>query len=419
MKILVLGTGKMGCGVVWDLVQNEAVTEVGLVDICTDTLAWVKERAESCACAIPEIKVTLHQADVTKLAEIVPVMQQYDVGVLTLANRYLSYKAIEAAIEAGLDVVDILEEYHRCPDEDEVEGLQVPAGMTIEQYGESLHTRAVERGVLLLDGMGFAPGLSNLTVEEGIRKLDVAEKAVARVGGIPNKEIADEHPLRYVITWAFSHVLREYMIQVNVRRNGELVKVEAATEIERFHFRQFGQDEELVCAITPGMPSFIFTHPELKEFSEKTVRWPGHWSGVQVLKECGLLDLEPVEYQGVSIAPREFLNTILEPRLRREEGEIDDVCVMWNSVEGQRAGQLTRVDYYMWEQTDRENNITAMARVTAFPAAIAAVMIGQGKIAQKGIVAPEEAIVGELYQEFLAELEKRDIHILEIVTPVR
>ena len=416
MKILVLGTGNMGCGVVWDLVQNEAVTEVGLVDICEDTLDEVKELADACACAIPEIKVKLHHADVTKLDEIVPLMARYDVGVITLANRYLSYQALEAAIEAGLDVVDMLEEYHRRPDEDEIEGLRVPEGMTLEQYGDWLHARALERGVLLLDGIGFAPGLSNVVVEAGIRRLDVAEKAVARVGGIPSKEIADQHPLRYVITWAFAHVLREYVVKVNVRRNGQVLKVNAATELERFHFRHFGQDEELVCAITPGMPSFIFTHPELQEFSEKTIRWPGHWVGVNVLKDCGLLDLEPVDFQGQTIVPREFLNTLLEPRLQPKAGQIDDVCVMWCSVEGIRDGRPARVDYYMWEQADLDNGVTAMARTTAFPAAIAAVMIGQGKITQKGIVPPEKALTGPLYLEFLDELKKRDIQILEIIT---
>ena len=36
--------------------------------------------------------------------------------------------------------------------------------------------------------MGFAPGLSNITLGDGIRKLDRADVAIARVGGIPAKE---------------------------------------------------------------------------------------------------------------------------------------------------------------------------------------------------------------------------------------
>jgi len=171
----------------------------------------------------------------------------------------------------------MLEEYHRRPDPYEIEGLEIPDGMSVDEYGEWLHERAETRGVTFLDGIGFAPGISNITLGEGIRKLDKAESAIARVGGIPTKEAAGRHPLKYMITWAFDHVLREYMVRLKVIKNGESVEVNAASELEVFRFTEFGQDEVLECAITPGMPSFIFTRPNLNEFAEKTVRWPGHW----------------------------------------------------------------------------------------------------------------------------------------------
>ncbi|GAI80125.1 unnamed protein product, partial [marine sediment metagenome] len=78
-----------------------------------------------------------------------------------------------------------LEEYHRRPDPYEVEDLELPSEMTLEEYGEWLHKRAIENGVILLDGLGFAPGLINITLAEGIRKMDKAELAIGRVGGIP------------------------------------------------------------------------------------------------------------------------------------------------------------------------------------------------------------------------------------------
>lgn len=55
--------------------------------------------------------------------------------------------------------------------------------MTAEEYGEWLHEQALRNEVTFLDGIGFAPGISNITVGEGIRKLDRARSAVARVGG--------------------------------------------------------------------------------------------------------------------------------------------------------------------------------------------------------------------------------------------
>jgi lysine 6-dehydrogenase len=340
------------------------------------------------------------------------VMKGYDVGISTLPDRRTSYRLVDTAIQAGLDIVDMLEEYHRRPDAYEIEGLQLPEGMSLDEYGDWLHEEAIAHGVTFLDGIGFAPGISNITVGEGIRKLDRANRAVARVGGIPSKESAARHPLRYMITWAFDHVLREYMVRLNVIKDGKVVEVDAATDLEEFKFTKFGKDEILECAITPGMPSFIFTRPNLDEFAEKTVRWPGHWDGIQTLKEVGMLDLEPVEINGAKIAPRDFLLAVIGPRLQPMEGDTD-ACVMWSTVTGEKDGQPTRIDYYLWDEADTVHDISSMARVTGFSAAIGALFIGRGKITQKGILPPEDAFDSELYVEFLEELKKRDIHVLE------
>ena len=117
-------------------------------------------------------KFNIHVVSIEDSAKLQAVMKDYDAGIVVLPNRRLSYLAIEAAIAARLNLVDILEEYHRRPDEYEIEGLVVPTGMSIREYGENLHQRAEKNDMLILDGMGFAPGLSNLTTEHGIGLLD-------------------------------------------------------------------------------------------------------------------------------------------------------------------------------------------------------------------------------------------------------
>jgi len=205
------------------------------------------------------------------------------------------------------------------------------------------------------------------------------------------------------------------MIRVNVLKDGKIVEVDATTDRERFLFDKLGHNDWLECAVTPGMPSFIFTRPELKEFAEKTVRWPTHWDSVETLKECGLLSIEPVEFKGARIVPREFLNSLIEPKLRAKPGDTD-VCVMYNTVVGTKNGQKTRVSYYMWDEADPITGISSMGRVTGFPAAISAVMIGKGLIKEKGLVPPEDCIYGAVYELFMRELTKRNINILEVTS---
>jgi len=410
MKVLVFGgSGKMGSAVAWDLAKNSKVGEVGIIGI-TGRRENILEKTKKW---IGSDKIVLHTIDVNNRRETMKLMEQYDVGAITLPDRKCSYKVVDMAIEAKLNIVDILEEYHRKPDKYEVEGLEIPNRMTLDKYGESFHQKAIKNGVIFIDGMGFAPGLTNITLGEGIKKMDRADSAIARCGGIPTKDFANKHPLKYMITWAFEHVLREYMVKVNVVKNGKIVEIDAMSDFEEFRFNQLGVDEKLACAITPGMPSFLYTRPQLKECAEKTIRWPGHWEGAGVLKECGMLDSAPIEFKETKISPREFLSYIMTPKLKPLEGETD-VCVMWNTVTGIKDGQKMRIDYYMWEEADTENVISAMGRITAFPEAIATVMLGKGEITKKGIVAPEDAIEGKIYKNFLEELKRRKIDILEV-----
>jgi saccharopine dehydrogenase-like NADP-dependent oxidoreductase len=410
MKVLVFGgSGKMGSAVAWDLAKNCQVGEVGIIGITgrqENTLKKIKKWINS-------NKIVLHAIDVNNRQETMKLMEKYDVGAIALPNRKCSYKVVDMAIDTGLNTVDILEEYHRKPDKYEVEGLEIPSGMTLNEYGESLHQKAVKNGVTFIDGMGFAPGLTNITLGEGIRKMDQADSAIARCGGIPAKEFAYKHPLKYMITWTFEHVLREYMVKVDVVKDGKIVEANAMDDLEKFRFNQLGRDEELTCAITPGMPSFLYTRPQLKECAEKTIRWPGHWEGVKMLKECGMLESTPVNFKNMKISPREFLSFVITPKLKPLEGETD-VCVMWNTVTGVKNGQKIRIDYYMWEGADLENGISAMGRVTAFPEAIATVMLGKGEITKKGIVAPEDAIEGKIYEKYFEELKRRKINIIEV-----
>jgi saccharopine dehydrogenase-like NADP-dependent oxidoreductase len=409
MKALVFGgSGKIGSAVAWDLAKDPDIEVIGIAGRHLETLEKVKRW-------IGSDKIVPHVVDVENRDEMIALMKQYDAGASALPDRRTSYKVVHGAIEAGLHFVEMLEEYHKRPDAYETEGLELPEGMTHNEYGDWLHETAIKNDVTFVDGMGFAPGLSNVTVGEGIRKVDTAEIAVARVGGIPSKEAAENHPLRYMITWAFDHVLREYMIKLNVIRNGKIVEVDAATELETFEFNHFGKHETLQCAVTPGMPSFLFTRPELKEFSEKTVRWPGHWPGVHTLKECGMLDIEPVDFQGTKIVPREFLLSQITPRLQPREGETD-VCVMYNTLTGIKDGTSVKIEYFMWDEADTANGISSMMRVTGFPVAITLKMILAGEITERGIVAPEDAITSELYPKFMNELKRRNIEILEVIT---
>jgi saccharopine dehydrogenase-like NADP-dependent oxidoreductase len=398
----------MGKVVAWDLIKDRDIEAMGLVDRHKDALENTKSW-------IASEKIKAYALDIYDRDSIKSLMKEYDVGVIALPTWKASYKVVEMAIKTGLDTVNMLEEYHRRPDPIEGRELEIPGGMTLDEYGDSLHNRAVDVGITLVDGMGFAPGLTNVTLGDGISKMETVEKATARAGGIPTKEASKNHPLRYTVTWAFWHVLREYTLSVKIRKNGKVVDAEPISDLEKFRFNEFGKDEELECVITPGMPSFIYTRPQLLDFAEKTIRWPGHWQGIQTLKECGMLDQTPVEFKGMKIAPREFLSSLITPKLQPLKDETD-ICVMYNTLIGKKDKKKMKIEYFMWEKADTENGISSMARTTGFPVAVTAKLLLQKKIKEKGIIPPEDCIKGNLYEEFMQELKKRNVLIREVST---
>ena len=159
----------------------------------------------------------------------------------------------------------------------------------------------------------------------------------------------------------------------------------------------------------------MYSRPQLKEFAEKTVRWPGHWQGVHALKEIGMLDIDPKDFQGKKIVPREFLLHLIVPKLKPGPGETD-VCIMYNTLNGIKDGKKVRIEYFMWDEADTVNGISSMMRATGYPVAVATKMMLAGEINGKGIVPPEDAITSELYPKFIEEMKKRNIDILEEIT---
>ena len=52
-------------------------------------------------------------------------MGLYNVGVIALPDRRTSHGLVDSAVEGGLHVVEMLEDYHRRPDAYETEGFKL------------------------------------------------------------------------------------------------------------------------------------------------------------------------------------------------------------------------------------------------------------------------------------------------------
>lgn len=386
-----MGMGKQGSVLVKDLIESHEVSEVVAGDI---DIQRVKQSIDRLASE----KVRTEKIDVTDHAKLVKLMKGgFDVVADALPWTY-SVDVAKAAIEAGVNCVDL--------------------GPSPEVF--QLDQDAKAAGVTVIPSCGLDPGIDSVLEGYGARKLDKVEKIHMWCGGIPQKNtLAYNNPLRYKITWWWEGTISYYQGTTKILRDGEIVEVEKLAGPENLEIIAFPEPIGECEAFYMGAPLLLIKHLGLKDVKEawsKTVRWPGHCEIWRKLIDLGLTrtDLH-LEIRGCEITPREFLVELGEKTLQYEEGE-GDLVVQRVHVTGEKNGEKTMYSYEFVDFYDEEQDITAMARTTAYPCSIATQMIARGDIKEKGVVhAGKIGWNPQLVKSFFSELKKRNIHIHETV----
>jgi len=285
---------------------------------------------------------------------------------------------IRAAVAAGTPLVDLAR-----PVETELADLK----------------RGVEAaGGLVILGCGVEPGLTEILARHLAEKLDQVDELHIKCGGIPEKPTP---PLGYKIVFGGRKLpLREE--DAHIVENGELKLVPRYSGVESVFFPGVGDCEAWHEGFMPWLMD-LEALKGLKVGTQKTIRWPGYAAKVTVLRELGLLSEEPVEVDGVLVAPKRLVDAVLYPRVRLEEGERDITLFRVEAI-GKKDGIPRRHKMEMADRYDETLRFTSMARTTAFTGAIVARMIARGELRAKGLLTPEQVITGPLLDRLLAEL---------------
>ncbi|GKV68841.1 saccharopine dehydrogenase [Sporosarcina sp. NCCP-2716] len=376
MRAVVLGAGMIGTAVVKELADFECITSVTAVDIS-------QEMIERCLDKAGNSKVSGRTAVFSTAEDIRSVLEGADVAVGCLPHS-LTATAMEAAIAARCHLVDLV-------------------GSDFKGKAE-LHSDAEAAGVTLIPGCGVAPGLTNFLAARGIELLDEAEHAVMICGGLPEKPLP---PLWYQVVFRLESVLGLYTKPAVAVRDHEIVEFPALSELETITFPSPVGACEAV--LTDSHSTAYTLKDKVKNLTEKTVRYPGHWAKMKVLSELGFLDDLPVSVNGDTVIPRQLAGAILEPQLKG--GTAEDITVVRVEVTGMKDGLRQTHTWEMVDLYDHRRNITSMAKTTALPAALAAKWLAERKIDTAGVVPIETLITGERFDPFLEELRELGIAI--------
>ena len=380
MKMLVLGAGLQGCACAYDLLQQPAVRQVTLADLRPDTLPpflagdW-KGRLRPV------------RLDVTDLAAVQETMRGH-AAVMSAIPYYYNGPMARAAVEAGCHFSD----------------LGGNTEIVFEQ--KKLHEQALAKGVSVIPDCGLAPGMVNILAAEGIRRLDRAEQVRIYVGGLPQ---SPEPPLNYQIVYSLEGALDYYTTPSWVLRGAKPVQVDALSEVEPVEFpAPVGTLEAFHTG--GGISTLPFAYEGKVEVMEyKTLRYPGHVAVMRPIRELGLLGIKPLEVKGQTVVPRDVFIAAVHPKLHKPQGR--DLVALQVQVSGQKGGRPHVVRFRLIDYFDAEHGISAMMRTTGYSLSVTGQMQADGRITEKGVRTPDEAVP---FRAYVDELGRRGIRIEEL-----
>lgn len=370
VKAAVLGAGLMGSVIGWDLARSADVDEVVVADIDETRLAALKSRA-------PGRKLSVEVLDIMNRGRVVRFLRRFDATASALPHGVVHQSDL-AAVAAGTKMVNI----------------------AFEDEQMALDSEARRSGALLIPGCGVAPGLGGILLVHALSGMRGGDEGHILVGGLPQKP---EPPFGYKLVFSIVGLLREYIDEARVLRNGRWVKVIPFSTVEEVKFPAPIGRLEAFC--TDGLASLVYTVKGLRELDEKTLRWPGHVEKMNLLMQSGFFSKEKVRAGGAEVSPLEVSYKVLGRTL--SAGDPRDLTVMRVIARGR--GQ--EIAYEMLDRYDERAKVTSMGKTTGYTASIVTQMLGSGLITGKGVVPPERGLVGKLVGRLLAELGRRRVSI--------
>jgi len=381
MRMLVLGAGLQGSACAYDLLQNPDVSQVRLADLRFDHLPEFLKPLSG-----PRLIPTT--LDVRDREAVLAVMRESD-AVMSAIPYYLNLQLTEWAVEAGVHFCDL-------------------GGNTeIVFQQKELADRAKAKGVTVIPDCGVAPGMVNILAEHGIRQLDTVESVRIYVGGLPQKP---EPPLNYQVVYSLEGVLDYYTTRSWVLRNGRRSQVTALSEREPVEFpAPVGTLEAFHTA--GGLSTMAFRYEgKIPEMEYKTLRYPGHAEIMETIRDLGLLDLDPVDLDGIKVSPRDVFVAAVGPKLAKKG---KDLLALRVTVRGTKGGKPAERRFDLVDRYDEAHGISAMMRTTGYSLSITGQMQVRREVGPPGVWTPDECMPAEAY---IGELRKRGIELKETVS---
>src|SRR4029077_10426725 len=213
----------------------------------------------------------------------------------------------------------------------------------------ALDREAKAAGINIVPDCGLAPGMVAMLVAHAAARLQKVEEIHIRVGGLPQNP---KPPLDYQMVFSVEGLINEYIEPARIIRDGKITSVHSMSEIEELEFpAPFGKLEAFqTSGGTSTLPDTFLG--KVRALDYKTIRYRGHCDKFKTMIDLGLCVGEP----------RKMFGDLLVRNLPHDE---PDVVLVRVEVSG--GGRTLR--YNIIDRSDEKSGLSAMMRITAFPAA--------------------------------------------------
>jgi saccharopine dehydrogenase-like NADP-dependent oxidoreductase len=360
-RVLALGAGAMGTIAAATMATFAEVESVIIADL---SLQAAKKGAAACGAMAQYSSI-----DVTNRPELVALMRRADV-VMNCVGPFFRFgvEVLEAALEAGVDYLDI------CDDPEPTKVMH------------ELHNRAQAAGITAIVGLGASPGITSMLAARARAELDHNEELVAG-WNIEEDAGGDE---RVTYSAAAVHWMQQCSGTILECAGGRLVEHQPLLDVA---LEYPGRGTRVV--YTVGHPEPVSCHYSFPDLPRSfcVMVMPGAWIGsfrsLASQIDRGQLTVE----EAAQILAEDSAQSSPESKRLADTPRLPLFFVL---AKGTKDGRPARV------AASIKSIPPGMAKATGIPLALGTRLLLQGRATSKGVIGPEIAFAAEEFFQRLA-----------------
>lgn len=392
---LVIGMGGVGSVIGQKLHSYPCFDRIVLADVDTRFAQQLVDRTPGSRFEVAQLNAT----ETTRLAEF---MRERQISVtLNACTWQANHSVLEACAQAGSHYLDM------AADIFSPRGVRKPAKNSYEAEIEQFDARFREKNIAAILCMGCDPGAVNVFARWAMDRLDTAESI--RVMDADNAEIRG---YRFAVLFSPETLFEELGAMPYYVKDGRVMSGKPLeTEVEWYRFPPpLGLMKTYGVAHEEGVSLGLYPPFVAKGVKYSVFKYTLSDKVVGIAKSLALLDLDTwkkVKVDGCEVSPVRVACANL-PKPASLGSNIEGVSCVGTEVIGTKDGK--RVEYFIYTMDDHRETYDRLGYSltvvqTGIPPALAARLLVEGAIKERGVMMPEaldpEALMNNFSKEGL------------------